>query len=395
MKRNAAAPVNKVSLVTLAGNWSYPTAVRFGAGRISELADACESAGISRPLLVTDRGLRALEITETAMAVLSDAGLPVTLFSDVDPNPTEVHLAAGIAAYKAGGHDGVIAFGGGSALDLGKLVAFMAGQTRPIWDFEDVGDWWTRADAAAIAPIVAVPTTAGTGSEVGRAGVLTNAKTHQKKIIYHPKILPGVVISDPELTLGLPKQVTVGTGMDALAHCLEAYCSPHYHPMSQGIALEGMRLVREWLPVAYTDPRALDARSHMMAAAAMGAVAFQKGLGAMHALAHPIGAIFDTPHGMTNAILMPYVLDMNRPKIEARITAAADYLGIEGGFDGFMDFIHLLRAGLSVPHRLSALGVTADRMEDIIAGALADPSAAGNPIPLTAPGLRDLLIRAI
>jgi alcohol dehydrogenase class IV len=254
-----------------------------------------------------------MAITTQALDILDAAGLGRALFAEVDPNPNEQNLAAGLAAYKAGGHDGVVAFGGGSGLDLAKMVAFMAGQTRPVWDFEDIGDWWTRADPAGIAPIVAVPTTAGTGSEVGRASVITNSETHVKKIIFHPKVLPSVVIMDPELTVGMPKWITAGTGMDAFAHCLEAYSSPFYHPMSQGIALEGLRLVNEYLPRAYADGTDLEARANMMSAAAMGAVAFQKGLGAIHALSHPVGAVYNTHHGTTNAVVMPAVLRFNRP----------------------------------------------------------------------------------
>jgi alcohol dehydrogenase len=375
----------------LTANWSYPTAIRFGAGRIAELPAACAAAGITRPLLVTDRGLAPLPITGVALDTLEAAGLGRAVFAEVDPNPHEGNLAAGIAAYHAGGHDGVIAFGGGSGLDLGKLVAFMAGQSRPVWDFEDVGDWWGRADADAIAPIVAVPTTAGTGSEVGRAGVLTNSVTHEKKIIFHPKILPAVVIADAELTVGMPKSITAGTGMDAFAHCLEAYCSPHFHPMSQGIALEGMRLVREYLPMAYTDGRDLVARGHMMAAAMMGATAFQKGLGAIHAISHPLGAIFNLHHGTLNAVVMPAVLRLNRPAIEKRIEALADYLGIAGGFDGFMDFVMLLRAGLSIPNNLGEMGVGADAIDRIVPMALADPSCGGNPVILDETNVRALL----
>jgi alcohol dehydrogenase class IV len=277
----------------------------------------------------------------------------------------------------------VIAFGGGSGLDLGKLVAFMAGQTRPVWDFEDVGDWWTRADASAIFPNVAVPTTAGTGSEVGRAGVVTNSKTHVKKIIFHPKIMPSVVICDPELTVGMPKAITVGTGMDAFAHCLEAYCSPFYHPMSQGIALEGMRLVKENLPKVFADGGDITARAHMMSAAAMGAVAFQKGLGAVHALSHPIGAIYNTHHGTTNAVVIPPVMRFNRSAIEERIAAAAAYLGIVRGFDGFYDYVLALRSKLGIPDKLRDLGVGKDRIDEMAAMAIEDPSAGGNPVPLT------------
>ncbi|KGF69638.1 alcohol dehydrogenase [Hoeflea sp. BAL378] len=364
-------------------NWSYPTAIRFGAGRISELAEACLTAGIKLPLLVTDRGLASLPITQQALDILDAAGLGRAMFSDVDPNPNEKNLAAGIAAFKAGGHDGVIAFGGGSGLDLGKLIAFQAGQTRPVWDFEDIGDWWTRADAKAIAPIIAVPTTAGTGSEVGRAGVLTNSDTHVKKIIFHPKLLPAITICDPELTVGMPRIITVGTGMDAFAHCLEAYSSPFYHPMSQGIALEGMRLVKDNLPLVVADGSNIAARAEMMSAAAMGAVAFQKGLGAIHALSHPIGAVYNTHHGMTNAVVMPPVLKLNRPEIEERIARAADYMGIAGGFDGFYDFVLKLRADLGVPDKLAALGVGRDRIDEMTAMALEDPSAGGNPVKMT------------
>ncbi|HBS98375.1 MAG TPA: alcohol dehydrogenase, partial [Citreicella sp.] len=309
--------------MTLTANWSYPTAIKFGAGRIAELPAACAQAGITKPLLVTDRGLAALPITAQTLEILRAAGLDAAIFADVDPNPNEHNLAAGVAAYTAGGHDGVVAFGGGSGLDLGKCVAFMAGQTRPVWDFEDIGDWWTRADASAIAPVVAVPTTAGTGSEVGRAGVLTNSVTHEKKIIFHPKMLPAVVICDPELTVGMPKAITAGTGLDAFAHCVEAFSSPFYHPMSQGIALEGMRLVIDYLPRAYDDGTDLEARAQMMSAAAMGATAFQKGLGAIHAMSHPIGAHFGTHHGTTNAVCMPAVLKFNAEAIRARFDRAA------------------------------------------------------------------------
>ncbi|MGV0878665.1 iron-containing alcohol dehydrogenase [Martelella sp. FLE1502] len=372
-------------------NWSYPTAIKFGAGRIVELADACNSLGIKRPLLVTDKGLAGLPITKHALAILADGGLEAGLFADVNPNPNEKNLTAGVKAYVDGGHDGVIAFGGGSGLDLGKLVAMMPGQTRPVWDFEDIGDWWTRADASKIAPIIAVPTTAGTGSEVGRAGVLTNSETHVKKIIFHPKLLPGIVICDPELTVGMPKVITAGTGLDALAHCLEAYCSPHYHPMSQGTALEGMRLVKDNLPRVYADGSDIDARAEMMSAAAMGAVAFQKGLGAIHAISHPIGAVYNTHHGMTNAVVMPPVLRFNREKIEDRLKLAADYLQISGGYEGFYNFILEFRSALDVPDTLTAMGIKPDRIDELAAMAMEDPSTGGNPVEMTLANTKALL----
>ena len=377
--------------MTLTANWSYPTSIRFGAGRIAELADACEQTGIKRPLLVTDRGLATLPITATALDVLEQAGLGRGIFSDVDPNPNEQNLAAGLAIFREGEHDGVVAFGGGSALDLGKMIAFMAGQTRPVWDFEDIGDWWTRADADAIHPNICIPTTAGTGSEVGRASVLTNSVTHEKKIIFHPKVLPSVVIADAELTVGMPKAITAGTGMDAFAHCLEAYCSPHYHPMSQGIAVEGLRLVKENLPVAFADPGNLEARANMMSAAMMGATAFQKGLGAIHAISHPIGAMHNTHHGTTNAVVMQAVLHFNRAAIEDRIKVLNGYLGISGGFDGFVAFVGELNQSLGIPGSLKDLGVQEPDLERLLAGALSDPSTGGNPIEMTEANTRQLL----
>ena len=364
-------------------NWSYPTAVKLGSGRIAELAAACSSLGMKKPLLITDRGLASMAITGKALDILEGAGLGRAIFAEVDPNPNEKNLEAGMRAFREGGHDGVVAFGGGSGLDLGKCVAFMVGQTRPVWDFEDVDDWWTRADLDGIAPIVAVPTTAGTGSEVGRASVITNSTTHVKKIIFHPKFLPGVVIADPDMTVGMPKAITAGTGMDAFAHCLEAYCSPFYHPMSAGIALEGMRLVKEFLPTAYREPQNLEARANMMSAAAMGAVAFQKGLGAIHALSHPIGALYNTHHGMTNAVVMPAVLRFNQPAVESKIARAAAYLEIGGGFEGFLDYVLTLRADLGVPENLTTMGVPSDRVEELAAMAMQDPSVGGNPVAMT------------
>ncbi|HEY5971963.1 MAG TPA: iron-containing alcohol dehydrogenase [Pseudoxanthomonas sp.] len=371
--------------MTVRANWNYPTPIRFGAGRIGELAEACLASGIRKPLLVTDAGLANAPITLDALASLRAAGLDAELFSDLKPNPVEANLNAGLLAYRDGGHDGVVAFGGGSGLDTGKLIAFMSGQSRPVWDYEDIGDWWTRADPDGIAPIIAVPTTAGTGSEVGRAGVLTDEATHTKKIIFHPKMMPRVVICDPELTVGMPAKITAGTGMDALSHCLEAYCAPGFHPLADGIAVEGMRLVKNALTRVYAQPDDIEARGDMMAAAAMGATAFQKGLGGMHALSHPVGALYDTHHGMTNAVFMPYVLAFNRGAIEERIARLAAYLQLpRAGFTGFLDFILDLRAKLGVPHTLPEFGVDGNRAGEIATMAEADPSAGGNPVKFDA-----------
>ena len=376
-------------------NFGFPTAIKFGPGRIGELAGLCRQAGIERPLLVTDPGLASMAMIKDCLDALNSAGLGVELFSDIRPNPVAANIDNGVAAYRAGNHDGVIAFGGGSALDSGKLIAFMQGQTRPVFDFEDVDDWWTRANEQAIAPNIAVPTTAGTGSEVGRAGVVTEEASHEKKIIFHPAMLPVFAILDPELTTGLPAHLTAATGMDALSHNLEAFCAPSYHPFAAGIAVEGMRLVKENLPVAVSEPDNLDARGNMLVASAMGATAFQRGLGAIHALAHPFGGIYDAHHGLLNAILMPYVLLANKSAIETRIERAADYLEISGGFKGFVDWILLLRKELKIPEKLEEIGIGTDRLDVIAEMAVRDPSAGGNPIKYSVAEYHELAERAI
>ena len=381
---------------SLTANWSYPTAVRFGPGRIKELPQALEMVGITRPLFVTDPGLVNLPIVAKTLDLLRVAKIPVAVFSKVDGNPTLKNLDDGVAAYKTGGHDGVIAFGGGSAMDIGKLVAFQAGQARPVFDFEDREDWWTRADAKAIAPIVAVPTTAGTGSEVGRAAVVTDPSDHTKKIIFHPLMLPKVVIADPELTLDLPAKITAWTGMDALSHSLESWCSPFFHPLGQGIALEGMRLCKEWLPVAVEDGHNINARAFMMAASSMGAVAFQKGLGGMHAMSHPASSLRGTHHGLTNAVVMPYVLKRNLPVVKERLAALARYLDLPGqSAESVVDWVLALRTRLGIPHTLKEIGFDGDAVAEAAPMAEHDPSTGGNPVALKAADYEKLYAAAI
>src|SRR3989440_3958106 len=379
----------------LRGDWNYPTSVRFGAGRIAELAAAVRSAGITKPLFVTDPKLAATPMVNDACGLLDAAGISTKLFADVRPNPVGANIEAGVAAFRAGGHDGVVALGGGSALDAGKLVAFMAGQTLPLWDFEDVGDFWQRADADAIAPLIAVPTTAGTGSEVGRAAVVTDESIHTKKIIFHPRMLPKIAICDPELTRGMPPMLTAGTGMDPFSHCLEAYCVPSYHPLADGIALEGMRLVKENLARAVRDGADLEARANMMAAALAGATAFQKGLGGIHALSHPVGALHDTHHGLTNAVFAPYVLAFNRKAIEEKIRRMSAYLGLRPSFRAFLDWVLALRAEIGIPHDLAGLKVDDRNLERIVTMAPKDPTAAGNPVPLDKRAARTIFKRAL
>ena len=382
--------------LSLTGNWNYPTNVRFGAGRIAELAECCKSLGMTRPLLVTDPGLADRDIVKDAAAANTADGLPTSVFSDIKPNPVGKNISDGLRSFHEGGHDGVIAFGGGSAMDAGKTIAFMAGQKRPLWDFEDFGDNWKRAETDAIAPIVAVPTTSGTGSEVGRATVVINEDTETKKILFHPRMMPELVICDPVLVTGLPPHLTAATGMDALAHCLEAFSVNGFHPMADGIALEGLRLIHHWLAKAVDDGNDLEARAHLMAAAAMGATAFQKGLGAIHSLSHPVGVLYDSHHGLTNAVFMPYVLDFNRIAIEDKMEMLARFIGLEDpSFEAIMGWILDLRERFDIPKTPAGLGVTEDRLDDIARMAEKDPTAPTNPIPAGAKEMRQILDSAM
>lgn len=380
----------------LSGKWSYPTTVWAGPGRIKELPDACRALGMRRPLLVTDSGLKGTAMVLAAVEANNNAGLPTALFGDVKGNPVLRNVEHGLKAYREHRADGVIAMGGGSALDVGKAIAFMSGQTRPIWDFEDVGDWWTRADSNGIAPVVAIPTTAGTGSEVGRAAVILNDDAHEKKIIFHPKMMPGIVISDPLLTVGLPPALTAATGMDAFVHCFESYCAAGFHPPADGMALEGMHLIARYLPRAYQDGTDVEARAFMLAAASMGAAAFQKGLGAVHALAHPIGALYDTHHGLTNAVLLPYVMVHNRSAIAERMIVVGRVLGLaHASFDGVLSWVIEFRRALGIPRSLQKLNVPEDRAEEIGRMAARDPSAATNPLPVDAAALAEIFRNAV
>jgi alcohol dehydrogenase class IV len=380
----------------LVGNWNYPTSIKAGAGRVGELAKHCGTLGFRRPLLVTDPALASMPMLAAAQASLEQAGLGVATWSELRGNPIGKNVTDGVEAFRRGGHDGVIAFGGGSALDVAKAIALMVGQKRPLFDFEDVGDNWLRVVPEGVVPSIAVPTTAGTGSEVGRASVITDEHNHVKKIIFHPKMLPSIVILDPEVTFGLPARMTAATGMDALSHCLEAYCAPFFHPLAVGVALEGMRLVKEHLPHACKHPNDAGARMQMLVASSMGATAFQRGLGAMHALAHPLGALYDAHHGTLNAVLMPYVLKANESVISHAITAAARYLDLpNASFGAFVDWILTLRQEIGIPHTLAELGIDDKQLDRVGAMAVEDPSAGGNPIAFTATQYSQLFRRAL
>ena len=380
----------------LVGAWNFPTRVITGSGRIADLADVCKTHSITKPLVVTDKGLVETALIGNIVSHLGAAGLAAGLFGDVKSNPTESNLTAGVRAFRAGGHDGVVAVGGGSALDVGKCVAFMVAQSRPVWDFEDVGDWWTRANVDGVVPIIAVPTTAGTGSEVGRAGVITREDTHEKKIIFHPLMMPKVAIEDPELAVGLPPFLTMATGMDALAHCFEAYCVSAFHPMADGIALEGLRIIDVYLPRAVRDGADLAARAYMFAAASMGATAFQKGLGAIHSISHPVGARYDTHHGLTNGVMFPYVLVFNRAAIEPKIASIARALDLpKRDFAAVLSWILEFRRSLGVPNTLADLGVKEADAGAIAADAIKDPTAETNPRKATKAEFEQLTLAAI
>ncbi len=362
-------------------NWNYPTTMWVGQDRIKDLSIACRNLNINKPLLVTDKGLASSDIIQNSLSNLKQNSFEVILYSNVVGNPTGTNVNEGVGIYRKNNCDGVIAFGGGSGLDVGKAVAFMSGQDLPIWEFEDVGDNWKKAKSNSVAPIIAVPTTAGTGSETGRASVILNEDTGIKKIIFHPKFLPSIVILDPLLTKSLPPDITAATGMDALAHNLEAYCAPGYHPMADGIALEGIRIINNWLLAAVEDGSNIEARMNMLTAASMGSTAFQKGLGAIHSLSHPVNALNNIHHGLANAIFMPYVLTFNKNVIEKKIIKICEYLEFQNKtFDGFLNWTLNLRKRLNIPHKLTDV-IEADKIDidRLSKMALDDPSTSGNP----------------
>ena len=373
-------------------NWNYPTNVWFGVDRSKEIQKACDTLGIKNPLIVTDPGLLQTSIIDEINSGLSSN---TQIYSDVQGNPTGSNVTNGVKVFLEGNHDGVIAIGGGSGMDAGKGIAFLAHQSRPLWDFEDIGDWWTRADSSVIKPIIAIPTTAGTGSEVGRAAVFLNEENHKKKIIFHPKMLPQIAILDPSLTLNLPKSITAGTGMDALAHCIEAYSSPFYHPMAEGTALEGLRLVKENIQEVYHNGNNVEARSHMLVASMMGAAAFQKGLGAIHSVTHPVNSLYKTHHGTTNGTVMPFVLNYNRSTIEEKFNRLANFLDIKNGFEGIVEWIIELKKEMEIPETLKDMGVNEGDEIKLTPLAQEDPSTGANPLEMTVERFQELILNCI
>ena len=373
-------------------NWNYPTNVWFGVDRSKEIQEACDTLGITNPLIVTDPGLLQTSIIDEINSGLSSN---TQIYSDVQGNPTGSNVTNGVKVYLEGNHDGVIAIGGGSGMDAGKGIAFLAHQSKPLWDFEDIGDWWTRADSNVIKPIIAIPTTAGTGSEVGRAAVFLNEENHKKKIIFHPKMLPQIAILDPSLTLNLPKSITAGTGMDALAHCIEAYSSPFYHPMAEGTALEGLRLVKENIQEVYHNGNNVEARSHMLVASMMGAAAFQKGLGAIHSITHPVNSLYKTHHGTTNGTVMPFVLNYNRSTIEEKFTRLANFLDIKNGFEGIVEWIIELKKEMKIPETLKDMGVNEGDEIKLAPLAQEDPSTGANPLEMKVERFQELILNCI
>jgi len=376
---------------TACANWNYPTNIRFGNGRINELAKICQQNRIKHPLIITDEGLKGFEFIQQISAALDNA----VIFSQIKANPNGRNITDGVTCYKHNQHDGIVAIGGGSALDAGKAIALMVGQSRCLWDFEDQGDNYLRVNTEGMAAVIAVPTTAGTGSEVGRASVIVDEINQRKKIIYHPNMLPKYVILDPQLTAGLPPNITAATGIDAFVHNFEAYCAPGYHPMADGIALQAMALIKTYLPQAYADGQNLNARGHMLSASLMGATAFQKGLGAVHALAHPLGAIYDKHHGLLNAILLPYVLRKNQTSIAEKVQNICVCLGLNPDFESFFDWIIEFRQQLGIANSLQDIGINADQSQKIAELALFDPSSAGNPIQFNTADYEEVFLNAV
>ena len=377
-------------------NWNYPTTLWVGENRVKDLTTACNNLNITNPLFVTDKDLINLPFVKNVVSQLNNNFNKINTFSNFSGNPIGDNVDEGVVVFKKNKCDGVIAFGGGSGLDVGKAIAFMSGQTRPIWDFEDIGDYWKRADEKNIAPIIAVPTTAGTGSETGRASAIINHETGVKKIIFHPKFLPSIVILDPVLTVDLSPRLTAATGMDALAHNLEAFCAPGFHPMADGIAIEGMKLIKKSLLQAVSNGNDLDARANLLAAASMGSTAFQKGLGAIHSLSHPVNAQFNVHHGLSNAIFMPYVLTFNKDLIEKRIVSICDYLNLDKSFDSFLNWILQLRKELKIPHKLSeVIEVDNINLDQLSKMAIEDPSTATNPKKMTVDDMKILYEHSI
>ncbi len=369
-------------------NWNYPTTIWFGENRYKDIQEACSSINIQNPLIVTDPGLLNTDLIEKLNKSLKSQ---TKVYSDVQGNPTGSNVTNGVKVLLEGDHDGVIAIGGGSAMDVGKGIAFLAHQTKPLWDFEDIGDLWMKADSKSILPIIALPTTAGTGSEVGRAAVFLNEETKKKKIIFHPEMLPQIAILDPILSLGLPKNVTAGSGMDALAHCIEAFSSPFYHPMAEGTAVEGIRLVKENLLEVYNDGGNVIARANMLVASMMGAAAFQKGLGAIHSVTHPVNSLYNSHHGTTNGTVMPFVLNYNRSAIESKFDRLGRYINISGGLDGIIDWVNNLKKEMNIPHSLKDMGVQLGDEEKLSKLAFEDPSTGGNPLPMTVDKFKELI----
>ena len=373
-------------------NWNYPTNIWFGVDRAKQIQEACNQLNIKNPLIVTDPGLLKTPIIDQ---INSDLSKKTTVYSEVQGNPTGSNVTNGVKVFLDGNHDGVIAIGGGSGMDAGKGIAFLAHQSLPLWDFEDIGDWWTKADSSVIKPIIAIPTTAGTGSEVGRAGVFLNEDNHKKKIIFHPKMLPEIAILDPSLTLNLPKGITAGTGMDALAHCIEAFSSPFYHPMAEGTAVEGLRLVKENIQEVYHNGSNIDARAHMLVASMMGAAAFQKGLGAIHSITHPVNSLYHTHHGTTNGTVMPFVLNFNRSVIEKKFVRLAKFLNISNGFEGVVNWIIELKKEMEIPETLKEMGVKKGDEVKLAPLAQEDPSTGGNPLEMSEGKFQELILNCI
>ena len=377
-------------------DWSFPVPIAYGPGRLKEIAGFCRDAGMSRPLVVTDRGSAALPFLADLMRLLSEGGLHAALYSEISPNPRDDEIAGGRAMFRDGGHDGIIAIGGGSGMDGGKAIALTATNDIDLWAFEFEQTPPDMSAHAPFPPLITIPTTAGTGAETESTAMITDTAKGMKWCIWHAELKPALALLDPEITLGLPPHLTAWTGADALVHAIEAYCVPGFHPLCDGVALEGLRLVARWLPVAVAEPGNLQARGAMLAGSCLAGVAFLKGLGMVHAVSHMVGAEYDTQHGLTNAVLLPSVLRFNAGHIEDKVTPMAQAMGLtETGFDAVHAHICALLDDIGIPKTLADIGVSEDCAARIAAKALQDSAAGTNPRPASAAEVEALVLEAI
>jgi alcohol dehydrogenase class IV len=377
-------------------DWDFPVPIRYGPGRLRQIGTLCAANGCRNPLIVTDRATGRLPFVDALRGFLAAGGLGHGSFADVSPNPADVEVMAGKRAFRTGGHDSVIALGGGSGMDAGKAISLVLNTDRDLWDFDFNVPPPPELGKADFVPLLCVPTTSGTGAETESTAMITDTRRGIKGCVWHPAQKPFAALLDPDLTLGLPRNLTAWTGCDALVHAIEAYCVPSWHPMCDGIALQALGLVYDALPRALDDPASVPARGAMLVGSCLGGVAFLKGLGLVHAISHMVGAECDTHHGLTNAVLLPLVLRFNAPAIADKVAPMCQAMGLAGtDFDSFRRAVCDLLDRCAIPRSLSELGVTPDRIDSIAAKAMTDTAIATNPRAVRLENVQSLIRTAM